>query len=1148
MSPLVDDGARARIRSDLDATLIVEAAAGTGKTTELVHRIMALLKGGRTTLARIVAVTFTEKAAGEMKLRLRGEIEKARREGEPVERERLDRALAELEEAHIGTIHSFCAEMLRQRPVEARVDPMFEVLDEDGEARAFASAFDAWFETILAAPPEGVRRVLRRKSRDRDSSSPREVLRKAGYALLDQRDFDAPWRRDAFDRTEALDGLLARQAEVAAFALRVDHDSEDWLAKGLLQLGRFMHDLERREAIRGRDHDGVEQELRELARQGLWRWKGRGKWLAEGLLREEVLGKLLALKAELDRVLEQSDADLAACLHEDLAPLVRAYENAKGRAGRLDFLDLLLVARNLVRDDDAVRAELQERFTHVLVDEFQDTDPLQAEILLLLAADDPRARTFHDARPVPGKLFIVGDPKQSIYRFRRADVTLYEATKRRLMSQGATLLHLSTSFRSAPSIQAAINAAFAPLMRGSPDGSQAEYVPLQPFRAEPVNRPTIVALPVPRPYTHYGKVAGYAIDSSLPDAVGAFIDWLIHQSGWTVTERERPTEQVPIVARHICLLTRRFVNGRNDVTRDYVRALEVRHIPHVLVGGRSYHQREEVVALRNGLTAIEWPDDELSVFATLHGPFFALGDDALLAYRDVLGTPNPVRRIDDALLTPLTRPVADALRILRRLHSGRNRQPIGDTIGQLLDATRAHAGVAIWPNGEQALANVLRMQEQARRFEAAGASSFRAFIAWLDDEAERRSAAEAPVVEEGTDGVRVMTVYKAKGLEFPVVILIDPTCPHVHKKPSRYVDTTRRLWATSLADCAPVELIDHREEVLRHDADEAVRLTYVAATRARELLVIPVVGDEPSPGWVDALHPVLYPHGADRRAALPAPGCPPFGDDTVVAGRPAERDKDDAVTPGLHRPKVGSHTVAWWDPGVLRLGKEEDAGLRHQRILAEDVVGHAHEEGNRRYDEWEKARAGLLERGTMPTLTVRVVTGGDNVPSAVSTIQVDVEVTAASGTARPGGARFGTLVHAVLAGVPLDADRAQVLAIARTQGTMLAATSEEVDAAVVSTMAALGHPIFLAAKAAGDACRREAPVLLSESDGSLVEGVLDLAYRVTVGDSSEWVIVDYKTDAELAGRQKTYEEQVRLYARAVAAATGEATRGVLLRV
>jgi ATP-dependent helicase/nuclease subunit A len=1148
MSDLVDDEARAQIRSDLGATLIVEAAAGTGKTTELVHRIMALLTGGKTTLARIVAVTFTEKAAGEMKLRLRGEIERARRTEGAIERERLDLALAELEEAHIGTIHSFCAELLRQRPVEARVDPMFEVLDEDGEARSFGSAFDAWFETILAAPPEGVRRVLRRKSRDRESPSPREVLRKAGHALLDQRDFDTPWRRDAWGRTEALDGLLTRVAEVAAFALRVDHDSEDWLAKGVVQLDRFARELERREAIRGRDYDGAEQELRELARQSFWRWKGRGKWLSEGLLREDVVSKLASLKAELDRVLEKSDADLAACLHEDLAPLVRAYESAKARQGRLDFLDLLLVARNLVRDDDAVRAELQERFTHLLVDEFQDTDPLQAEILLLLAADDPRCRAFADAHPVPGKLFIVGDPKQSIYRFRRADVTLYEATKQRLIRNGAVLLHLSTSFRSAPSIQAAVNAAFAPLMQGSPDGSQATYVPLQPFRAEPVGRPTIVALPIPRPYTHYGKVAGYAIDKSLPDAVGAFVDWLIHQSGWTVTERERPSERVPIVARHICLLTRRFVSGKNDVTRDYVRALEVRHIPHVLVGGRSYHQREEVVALRNALTAIEWPDDELSVFATLHGPFLAIGDDALLAYRHALGAPNPVRRIDEALLTPLTSPVAEALRLLRRLHSARNRQSIGDTIGQLLDATRAHAGIAIWPNGEQALANVLRMQEQARRFEAAGASSFRAFIAWLDDEAERRSAAEAPVVEEGTDGVRVMTVYKAKGLEFPVVILIDPTCPPTFKKPSRYVDTTRRLWATPLADCAPIELVEHAEEVLRHDADEAVRLTYVGATRARELLVVPVVGDEPFAGWVDVLHPVLYPHGADRRAPLLAQGCPPFGDDSVVEGRPVERDKDDSVAPGLHRPKVGSHAVTWWDPAALALGKREGTGLRQQRILAEDITGNAHEEGTKRYGEWEKARADLLARGVTPTLEVRVVTRDDNMAATPGSIRVDVEATAASGTARPGGARFGTLVHAVLAGVPLDADQARVETIARTQGTMLGATNEEVAAAVLSTMAALAHPIFLAAKTAGDSCRREAPVLLAEADGSLVEGVLDLAYRVTVLGTPEWVIVDYKTDAELAGRQKAYEEQVRLYARAVGAATGEATRGVLLRV
>ena len=214
---------------------------------------------------------------------------------------------------------------------------------------------------------------------------------------------------------------------------------------------------------------------------------------------------------------------------------IAAYEVLKGKAGRLDFLDLLIKARDLIRDSAAVRCELQRRISHFFVDEFQDTDPLQAEILLL-PADDPGQRDWRAVRPAPGKLFLVGDPKQSIYRFRRADVALYEEVKERLRHVGAEALHLSTSFRSPPSIQSFVNLAFAPAMAADMEGSQAGYVPLESSRPEIIGRPTLVALPVPRPYGDFGKVVNWRIDKSFPEAVGDFVSWLVKESGWTVEE------------------------------------------------------------------------------------------------------------------------------------------------------------------------------------------------------------------------------------------------------------------------------------------------------------------------------------------------------------------------------------------------------------------------------------------------------------------------------------------------------------------------------------------------------------------------------------------------------------------------------------
>jgi ATP-dependent exoDNAse (exonuclease V) beta subunit len=1165
-----DDEARRAIREDLDQTLIVEAAAGTGKTTMLVARILAVLRAGKQDdeLDRIVAVTFTEKAAGDMKLRLRAGLEREREDPRITvpERVRLERALSQLEVARIGTIHSLCADILREFPVEARVDPLFEVMAEDEAERLFEHGFDAWFQDVLRDPPEGVRRVLRRRSRGRERFGPRETLREAAWKLVSSRDFTAKWRRDPFARDPAIDAVVGDLAELAALAVRAEADREEYLAKSLDPMRRFSEELARRELVRGRDHDGLEAELSALARQREWTWRlGNAP---KGSLRAEIAEVRERARARLAALAARCNADLAACLHAELSPIVARYDHLKQRTGKLDFLDLLLRARDLVRDDRAARAELSRRFSRIFVDEFQDTDPLQAEILLLLAAEDPNETSYLAARPAPGKLFLVGDPKQSIYRFRRADVALYESVKERLVDRGAALLHLTRSFRSAPAIQEAVNAAFEPVMQGNAERTQARYVRLERHREDRDDQPALVALPVPRPYSDWGRITDWAVKRSLPDAVGAFVDWLVHASGWKVSERDS-AEPVPIAARHICLLFKRFQSFGDDLTRAYVRALEARRVPHVLVGGRSFYDREEVQAVKNALVAIEWPDDELAVYATLRGPFFALADDMLLAYRDAAGSEDALGPLHP--LRALTEPpadddgsvaaVIDALAILRALHVGRNRRPIADTIERLLAATRAHAGIAIWPTGEQALANVLRVLDMARRFEAQGATSFRAFVERLDLDAESGTAGEAPVVEEGTEGVRIMTVHRAKGLEFPVVILADPTAPPTHATPTRHVDPERGLWAEPLAGCMPIELCEHEEEVLARDREENVRLAYVAATRARDLLVVPAVGDEPFDGWLSVLHPVLYPAPIDRRVPLDSPGCPPFGNDTVLERPPrVERGADHAVAPGLHQPAAGRAPVVWWDPAALNLGKEPEGGLRQQRILAADTSNTVSEEGVLAHQAWVEARKELLARGKAKTRSVRTVTEiveavSEPAPAAWTSrepgeaagdLVVELADTGVDRRSRPRGRRFGTLVHAVLAAVDLDADDAAIDAVARVEARVAGASAEEATAAAEAARAALRHPLLRRAAAchARGECRRETPVMLPGSGGEIIEGIIDLAFR----EDGAWTVVDFKTDAEIAGKKARYETQVLLYVEAIRAATGEGARGVLLSV
>ncbi len=1150
---LVDAEARRSICQDLDHTLFVEAAAGTGKTTTLVGRILAVIRSGLGTLDRIAAVTFTEKAAGEMKLRLRAEIERLRVADETtgVERQRLEQAIEHLELARIGTIHAFCADLLHERPIEAGVDPLFEILPEDEAETLIDAVFDEWFERVLADPPEGIRRVLRRRPKGRNAAGPRLSLRAAVTSLVLHRDFPANWTREPFDRDGAIDAFVQTLREVGdQFALA--DDPEDWLAKNLRAIARFIEEVDLQERVRDRDYDGLEATLRGLAAHGTgWHWRGSPyKGFCDGVRRDQVIERRDAAKAALDRLLEESGADLAACLREDLRPVVAAYEARKQRDGRLDFLDLLIRARNLVRDDREVRSELQGRCSHFFVDEFQDTDPLQAEILLLLSADDPEANDWRNLRPVAGKLFFVGDPKQSIYRFRRADVAMYEAIKRRLADMGAKVVQLTTSFRSLPGPQEAVNGAFSRAMTSRADGSQADYVPLSPYRGSHVGQPSVVALPVPRPYSHYddgnGKITKYAIEASLPDAVGAFVEWLIRDSGWTVEDKDNPGHPVPVAPRHICILFRRFQSWGEDVTRPYVQALEARRIPHVLVGGSSFHAREEVMALRNALSAIEWPDDMLSVFATLRGPLFALTDDQILAFRHRVGSLHPLRHVDAAELEAPEQEVAEALSMLGRLHAGRNRRSIADTVHRLLHAVRAHAGIAIWPTGEQALSNFLRVTDRARRFERRGAASFRAFVEMLEDEAELGRGGEAPVVEEGTEGVRIMTVHKAKGLEFPVVVLADLTCRSVRDDPSQFVEPDRGLWAEALCGVVPHDLLRNRAIELERDRAEAVRVAYVAATRARDLLVVPAVGDEPQEGWLDVLNPALYPERSAWGQVDQAAGCPGFGQDSVVE-RPPRVGRPASVAPGLHVAEAGN-PVVWWDPTILRLDVEQSVGLRQNKLLQADESGEIAASGVDAQEQWQSRRQRSLEEGKRCAMRVETVTSAAAAPAAAAVGTIDIEVVTGNRVGRPRGKRFGALVHAVLAVVDLDANEEGVRATAHAQGSLMGAPPDELAAAVQAVVEALRHPVLRRAAAARDSIRRESPVMLPVSGDRIVEGVLDLAFREEADGRHQWTVVDFKTDHELGARRAIYEEQLRLYVRAVEAATGEGVRGIILVV
>ena len=1152
-----DQDVRDAISSDLDVTLVVEAAAGTGKTTELVRRILRVLATGMARVGDLAAVTFTEKAAGELKLRLRQELEVARTRADDSgdERTRLEHALKNLEEAHISTIHGFCADLLRERPVEAGIDPLFRVLTE-GEARRFYDeAFNAWFQEVLENTPEGVRRSLRRSSvaarAGGDSGEgPVDRLRGAGWDLVDWRDFRAAWTRPEFDRAHAIAALVSGVHAFAAITAQAG-SPRDPLFVDTAAARRASEELHL--IVAAGDDDAAESVLVDLGRDRDFRRarKGSGAAFGRGVPRADVQAAHRTLVQQLDEFKADADADLAALLREELRGSIVRYERLKAEHGALDFLDLLLRARNLVRERDDVRRHFQERFTCLFVDEFQDTDPLQAELLLLLAADDPGERQWERVRPVPGKLFIVGDPKQSIYRFRRADVGIYRRVCEQLAQQGARCLRLTTSFRSVPNIQHAVNAAFRPLMTGDPDTLQAGYVPLGPSREGVAGQPSLLALPVPEPY---GKrnVSGIAIESSLPDAVGAFVEWLVRESGWKVTER-RGSTPIPIEARHVCLLFRRFVSYGADVTRAYLDALEARGVRHLLVGGRAFHDREEIETLRAALTAVEWPDDQLSVFATLRGALFAIGDEELLEYRHHHARVFHPFRVPETLPDHLE-PIGAALRVIAELHHKRNRRPVAETITRLFEATRAHVGFALRRAGEQVLANALHVAELARQYELSGGISFRGFIDTLRRAADEGQAAEAPIVEEGTDGVRLMTVHKAKGLEFPVVILADITAKIAPVEASRHIDAARGLCALRIGGWSPRDLLLQQPIEQAREREEGIRVAYVAATRARDLLVVPAVGDEPyDGGWASPLNGSIYPPIDRRRQAAAAPGCPPFRKDSVLRRPDDGVALAETVSPGAHRMENGidpPFDVVWWDPASLRLGAEPPFGLRRQELISKDVDPEVIAEGQRRYIAWRDAREQAVAGASRPSLLIRTVTQWSAAPDvggaqrAVPPAVVDV-VTLAGAAGRPKGPRYGTLVHAALATVPLDGAGDVITQVVATEGRIVGATQPEIDSARDVVAAVLQHPLLEAARGAARAGHlyREAPVTIVR-EGGLVEGVVDIAFDTADG----FVVLDFKTDRAEGAAQTIYATQVALYAEAIAQATGRPARAILMNV
>jgi ATP-dependent exoDNAse (exonuclease V) beta subunit len=807
--PPVDEAARERARRDHDATLVVEAGAGTGKTTLVVDRIEAMVRAGRARIDQIAAVTFTENAATTMKLRLRERLERARADagGPAAERARAASALDALERASVTTIHALCAQILQERPLECGVLPGFRMADEAQADGLFAEAWEEWLGERLGGGDDVLLDALERGI-PLEGTGPwgeRTSLRGLARRLVDQRDLEPLCEEAEFDPPAAR--AVLREKAGLARALVASARAGDVLAARLSRL------VEHAEAAQFLQGDALVDHL--LALEAIPSSFGfRPNWPSDEALAE---GRAIAAWTKESRAAwtTKDGADLHGRLVRALRGVVAAYERRKAARGVLDFLDLLLLARNALRDHAAVRTFFRARFPFVLIDEFQDTDPLQVEIAQMLAGDRP------------GGLVVVGDAKQSIYRFRRADVRLFrDLVGRAGKADGGAVLHLTQNFRSRPAILSFVNRAFADLIQESEESDQPPYEPIVPAPGLS-GEPSVVALRFPAP----PNAGGADLLAAEADALGAFLARAA-RGGEAVRDpasgRERPSR-----AGDVLVLARRLTKVVH--LED---ALEATGVRFTVEGGKSFFDRQEVHETLAVLRAIDDPTDRVALVAALRSSFFGASDRDIVAYT-LSGSAPWAGPIEEG--RPGAASLGPARALLDELHARRRHASVAAVLELLYERTRILAALAGSRRGEAQVANLEKVAALAREASALGALTLRGFTRLLEERIENaREEPDLPATRPGDpDTVRILSIHKAKGLEAPIVALFDSDDD---ARPS--VDTVP-LWSEHKiaigfrGGCQPAgwdALVRQEEKKARA---ETRRLLYVACTRARDLLVLP---------------------------------------------------------------------------------------------------------------------------------------------------------------------------------------------------------------------------------------------------------------------------------------------------------------------
>lgn len=852
MNPTRDDAHRARALTDLDATLLVEASAGTGKTSLLAGRVAMLLADGRAA-SGIAAITFTERAAAELRHRVESFCERLARGHVPgdlapafrtqpltePQRAALESAMPQLGDLTAGTIHAFCLSILQSYAVEARIDPGAAVMNAEQTDLAFESVLSAWLNerlgtsadpsdpiVIMAADdPARTVKLLRtlavfRRAHPDAKPMPAPSYADAAHDFIDAVSAFRRWISGVASPDAAINDVVQLEALVSFVAAAAD---------GTLSFEEILHLLHPESPI-----------LLERDSRQLFQYRPRQRdWKAtsgpvDGPQNSQTAGAHYETCGTLFIELMGALADtLLSRYFDETDSLMERFERYKLSAAMLDFDDILIRTRALLRNDESVRRSVAKRFHQVLVDEFQDTDPIQTEILFLITGSGKADGSDLAA----GKLFLVGDPKQAIYRFRSADLKTYVQTRALIEARfPGNVLHVFANFRSDQRILKHVDQVFATRLAAQ----LGSYDPLEPTVAD--QRVMGVAR---LPYYAKDQKWAFVTRESEANAIAGLCASLVGN----VNVRRRSGEITLCEPGDIALLA----PTGTDLWR-YERALEDKGLPVASQAGKNLYRRQESQDFVSLIRALADSRDTLALGALLRGPLVGLTDHELLDITLALRVQDKnavlrLRRDPPAMEHVLAAQVMEILQDLWRRRRGTTPYAL---LAEAVDRLRAVPSIAMRSpdQRDRALANLNGLLERARTYDARG---LKQLAVDLSSEWESGASANEAPADHAGDSINIVTIHKAKGLEWPIVIPVNLIAmsrrsdEFFHRLSDDSIHWTLGDVASSTLQAA---IAANKTEVL----NERERLLYVACTRARDLLIVPDPSWTRSDSWFQFLN------------------------------------------------------------------------------------------------------------------------------------------------------------------------------------------------------------------------------------------------------------------------------------------------------